>query len=157
MGLFVGIDPGTKGAFSVVDHKSRLVEYWVMGELFDMRMKLNPYIDDIKAVAIEKAQAMAKNGQSQSARYMFAYGKGYGKLLGMLETLNIPYEEIRPLQWMQKMYVKWEVGKSKDKGREMCKAMHPDVTFMPTRRYKYMHDGLTDATMIAHYARRYLQ
>jgi hypothetical protein len=155
--IFVGIDPGQKGAFSLVDHKARLVEYWIMGELYDMRMKLIPYQDKIKVVAIERAQAMAKQGRKQGASGMFAYGKGYGKLLGMLETLNMPYEEIRPLQWMQKMYVKWEAGTSKEKGREICKAMHPDVTFMPTKRYKYMHDGLTDATMIAHYARRYLQ
>lgn len=155
--IFVGIDPGSKGAFSLVNDKSELVEYWVMGELYDMRMKLIPYKDDIKIVAIEKAQAMTKSGRKEGASSMFAYGKGYGKLLGMLETLNMPYEEIRPIQWMQKMYVKWEVGKSKEKGRELCAAMHPDVTFMPTKRYKYMHDGLTDATMIAHYARRYLQ
>lgn len=157
MKYFVGIDPGAKGAFSVVDDKAKLVDYWIMGDLYEMRQKLMVYHDKLAIVVIERAQAMSKQGKKQGAASMFMYGKGYGKLLGMLETLRLPYEEVRPLQWMQKMYVKWPTGKSKEKGRELCKAMHPDVTFKPSGRYKNMHDGLTDATIIAHYARRFLQ
>lgn len=154
--IFIGVDPGARGAFSVVNDKSELLEYWVMGELYDMRLKLLPYVDDLKVVAIEKAQAMARHGVKQGAASMFKYGKGYGKLLGMFETLQLPHEEITPMTWMPKMYGKMEKGTSKIKGMELCKAMHPDHSFIP-KRCRKMHDGVCDATMIAHYARRFLQ
>jgi CubicO group peptidase (beta-lactamase class C family) len=153
---FAGVDPGKRGAFSIVDQKSRLVEYWLMGELYDMRLKLLPYIDNLSMIALEKAQAMARHGQTQGASSMFTYGMGYGKLLGLFETLGLKYEEIRPLQWMQKMFVTWETGTSKEMSKKLCAAMHPDDTFIPYRCRK-VHDGLTDATCLAHYARRFLQ
>lgn len=156
MKYFVGVDPGKRGAFSVVDEDSKLVQYWLMDDLFKMRINLTPYIDNIGAIALEKAQAMARHGQAQGAASMFTYGVGYGKLLGLFEAMDLKVEEIRPLQWMQKIFGDFKAGTSKERSKEFCKAIHPDTSFIPYRCRK-IHDGLTDATCLAHYARRFLQ
>jgi len=157
MTYFIGVDPGKNGAFSVVDENSRLHDYWRMGQLFDMRIKMLPYLEDLGIVAIEKAGSMPVYGRQQGAKGMFTYGKGYGMLLGMFETLKINYAEIHPRTWMLKMFgTDTEKGQSKENGIKLAKAMHPDHTFIPSR-CRTIHDGITDATCIAHYARRYLQ
>jgi hypothetical protein len=156
MTYFIGVDPGKRGAFSVVDDKSKLIDMWRIGELYDMRIKLIPYIDKPYVLLIEKAFAMAAHGRQQGATSMFNYGQGYGELIGMFKTLQFKYHEIHPRSWMMKIFSKMQVGASKQQSKEFCKAMHPDVSFIP-KKCRVVHDGLTDATCIAHYARRFLQ
>ena len=103
MKLFVGVDPGQKGAFSIVNEKSNLVDMWKMGDLSEMAGRLSVYQKSIHILLIEKAYAMPAHGRQQGAQGMFNYGKGYGKLLGMFEILEIPFDEILPTTWMTKL------------------------------------------------------
>lgn len=157
--IFIGVDPGAKGGFSIVDENSLLIDLWPMSEdILRMSRILMKYAKDPHVLVIEKAQGMASFGKDKKrgASSMFTYGRGYGKLLGMFEVLELQYHEVYPRTWMCKMFKKFNTGKTKEQSAELCKAMHPDQSFILPRCRK-IHDGLTDATCIAHYARRFLQ
>ena len=159
MTYFIGVDPGAKGGFSIVNDKSALIDMWPMHEdILKMSKILTNYAKEPHVLVIEKAHGMASFGKDKKrgASSMFTYGKGYGKLLGMFEVLGLQYQEVAPRTWMSKMFKEFNQGRTKEQSAELCIAMHPDHSFIPPRCRK-IHDGLTDATCIAHYARRFLQ
>jgi crossover junction endodeoxyribonuclease RuvC len=102
--VFVGIDPGKKGGIAVVDEygdrlMSRPMPVTTEGEIDSalLRDVLNFATDDVVygMVILEKAQAMPKQGVTS----VFSYGKGYGKIVAVLELLQLPFEEVRPAVW----------------------------------------------------------
>ena len=122
---------------------------------------LNGYISyerlwEIKVVAVESVHAMPKQGVSSC----FNFGKGYGKILGIIESFEIPLDEPTPQQW-QKL-VLGGMGAKRGKGERRDKDMSirfvlnhfPKVNLKATERSTKLHDGMAEAVCIAEYARR---
>lgn len=95
---------------------------------------------------IEQAQAMPKQGVTS----MFNYGRGYGKLLGVLEALGVPHETVRPTAW--KKVVLAGTKKDKDAAIEHVMRAYPGIPLVWGRR-KVPHDGIADAACLAEYAK----
>lgn len=101
----------------------------------------------VKMVGIETQHAMPKQGVSS----MFKIGKGYGILIGILAALKKPYAEIRANEWQKQMFMGLPKSDTKDLSKKIAQQMYPTYDFKATSRCTNLHDGMTDACMIANY------
>jgi crossover junction endodeoxyribonuclease RuvC len=105
--------------------------------------------DKIRIVGIETQHAMPKQGVSS----MFKIGKGYGIIIGALAALELPYTEIRANDWQKIMFVGHPKSNTKDISKKIAKQLYPKCEFKASLRCTTMHDGMTDACMIANFAK----
>lgn len=155
MKYYLGIDPGKRGAFAVIDENQNLVNYW-LNKLPIYDIKKNLESRSYAKIVIERQQALGglAYGREAGTKSAFTTGLGYGKLLAILELSGKPFTEVAPQTWQSKLLGKTR-GNSKELAIDYCKKMHPDETFVPPT-CRVVHDGVTDAVAIAHYACRFL-
>src|SRR5574343_604521 len=96
--IYAGIDPGATGALIIVTEDEFVFvkdysEDW--GSIRDALIKYKP-----KALAIERAIPMPRQSSISTASTF----KNYGKWLGMLEALAIPYVEVDSKAWRKKVW-----------------------------------------------------
>ena len=160
MTVYVGIDPGFKGAVAIIeDDRIRLVDtptikltqsrkdYLIpeMVGIFDPYMSQEGIIVWPMRVAIEKVHSMPRQGVASA----FTFGKGYGIWLGILATLGIPYEEVTPQRWQGAMLDGMQRGKDANRLRAM--QLFPGESDKLNLK---KHDGRADALLLAEYRRR---
>ena len=89
---------------------------------------------------IEHAQPMPKQGLSSTAVYM----EGYGKYLGVLASLNIPYVEVRSAIWKTKM----GLDSNKYNSINLALELYPEASkYIKLRK----DDGRAEALLLAHF------
>ena len=146
----VGIDPGKRGAIAFVKEDFSMAQVYCMPKLDETLIDfLISRRQKILLVAIEKQQPFPKQG----VKSMFSLGFNYGILIGILKTLQIPYEEIPPRRWQKEMLGngRKKRGESKKLSLKKAKALFP---YLAENIGK--HHGKSDALLIAEYARRYV-
>lgn len=147
MTIVIGIDPGATGAVATLDSNGRLLDVWDM-PYDDGRVaapRLASIIRDLSLLGdpvawVEQAQSMPHQGVASS----FKYGVGYGVILGVLGTLHVPTNHIRPAVW------KKAAGLSKDKGASRRRATEQWPS-MAERFARVKDDGRAEAALIARY------
>lgn len=148
--MFIGIDPGAKGAIAVVAGKT--LKFWAMPkhdeEVWDIFMSLNK--PKIEHIMIEKCQAMPQNG----AVSMFNYGSRYGALRGMIIALKKPFTLVRPKGWQKTMFTGSDAKEPpKHRAYSIARKIFPHENFILPRCRK-PHDGVIDAALIAEFCKR---
>ena len=83
---------------------------------------------------------------------MFTFGTGWGRIMGVLDALRIPYELVRPQKWKKA----FSVTSDKNSSIAVCKRLFPDVSLKRTERCVKDDDGMAEALLMAEYARRKL-
>lgn len=144
--LFIGIDPGKKGALAIIDGENIEIHPYDQTEYISV-LKIVKQHGNVTC-CIEDVHALRGNGITSS----FVFGKSYGWLLGMLDTLGIPYQAVSVQKW------KKEYGLNSDKAKsiEVCHRLFPNVSLKRTERCKKDDDGLAEATLLAEYCRRHM-
>lgn len=141
-----GIDPGLKGGVAWIrDGSADACEMPLKGGILDIRGLVGLVRNPANSVVyIERQQAMPKQGVSST----FTIGINYGMILGALTALAIPYVEIRPKAWKDRILA----GTSKDKDAAVLHVENrwPGVNMCPGRKRK-PHDGIADAVCIAEF------
>jgi hypothetical protein len=105
MKYFLGIDPGSVGALSIVDSNKTIFEVLRLqnatgAEVADwLRTQKQDCEGDALTAAIEHLQPMLKTSKVT----MFKLGTSYGHLLGLLDALEIPYQMVRSQRWQKDM------------------------------------------------------
>ncbi len=151
MKYFCGIDPGKKGSISIISPQ-RTVFKVIPTPMIKMKKK-NDYdipamLDILKKypnsfVLIERAQAMPGQGVVS----MFSIGYGYGVWIALLTALGIPFVEIHPRVWTNKL-LKGVPGEGKSRNYKAAKSLFPCwVT-----KYKYERE-YCDSLLLAEYGR----
>lgn len=165
MKIYMGIDPGFKGAVAIISNmyyeiypvqvidaptliigKSKK-EHSIteMVKIFDRFIGQEDIaIYDI-AVAIEKVHSMPGQGVASA----FTFGKGYGIWLGILATLGISYDEVTPQRWQKEMMDGMQRGK--DAARIRAMQLFPQLA---DKLKLKSNDGRADALLIAEWRRR---
>jgi len=157
----IGCDPGSMGAFVVLDDKGNIISKHTMplkkkvgtknGKELDVRelVKLlyglsvyNP------TLWLERVWGQPK----QSSVATFNFGKSFGILIGVVETIGIPIKYVAPRTWQSKLLDKGS-GDTKDRSISTVKRLYPDESFIP-KGCRKESDGLTDACLIALYGLR---
>lgn len=158
---YLGIDPGFTGAMAITKGgklvdiiscplleiktgKTRIVNLKRVDETksrvdsASIARYLKPY-KNIKCV-IEHSQAMPKQGIASTAVYM----EGYGRYLGVLDALDIPYIEVRSSIWKAKMGLDHDKYKSID----LALKLFPEAgKYIKLRK----DDGKAESLLISYY------
>ena len=144
--VFVGCDPGKKGAMAAI-FKDGLVMIIPFDEHGYIKFLSGFEPMEVKC-CIEDVHAVRGNGLTAS----FNFGKSYGWLLGMLDTLGIPYQAVSVQKW------KREYGLTSDKSKsiEVCHRLFPNVNLKRTERCKTDSADCAEALLLAEYCRRHM-
>lgn len=153
--IYLGVDPGARGAVSAIDEKNKV--------LFAVPMSRENLINCVKKIrfdmitnndgviaCVEKVGAMPGQGVTS----MFSFGKSAGFIEGVLESFEIPYQLVPPQTWKKSFSL---LHKDKKASIEMCKQLFPGINLLPTERCRKESDGLAEATLMALYAKRKLK
>lgn len=145
--IYIGIDPGQRGAMSILKDNARLPEIipYNKEEYID-RFRLLFYEETEYICCIEQVHAIRGNGTAST----WAFGQSYGWLLGVLDALCIPYQPITPQKW------KKEFGLNSDKAKsvEVCKQLFPGIKLLRTERSRKEDDNIAEAVLLSLYAKR---
>lgn len=161
----LGIDPGLKGGIALLTsiapggfkmlQTAKLVmpvqgHVIQVGDIVDWIARQNPEagVRDIHAF-IEQVGAMPKQGLSST----FKFGTGYGQVIGMCQTLRIPFTLVTPQKWKGEILA--GTAKDKDAAIAYCRREFPTINLIP-ERCRVPHDGLADALCIAAYGMRHV-
>lgn len=161
--VIVGIDPGNKGALSIVRYG-----FYIHAEFVDMPVlqtkgkgktkkgndKIHTELDALAIkqilidcapshVFIEKAQSMPGQGLASTANYM----SGFGLLKGICVGLGIPFTLVHPATWKKQMLKDMDKGKGSAilRAKQVCPEMANDIG---------KNDGRAEALLIALYGRK---
>lgn len=158
--IIIGIDGGLNGGICVLKGK-KIEELLVMPTVamteskreYDYRRIieiLNDYPD--ATVILEKAHAMPKLGTVQA----FRFGLCYGAIIGMLAALKMRYHIVHSQRWQRTLLADQPKGDTKAASKIVAQRLFPDQDFTATARSVKLHDGLTDAALIAYYGQNHL-
>lgn len=157
--IWIGIDPGLKGALCGVTADGQIVKLGVMPTNADgidpvgirnwLETALTVWGPGVQ-VALEKAQAMPGQGGVS----MFNYGAGYGMIRAVLTCLQFPTTLVRPQTWTKVMHTGTDAGDAKDRSHVAALRLWPGQNWKATDRCRTAHDGQIDAALIAEWCRR---
>ena len=143
--IYIGIDPGKKGGYAIIDDGAVDVFPWDdLGFIDNIADAMNCG----KCIAaVEKVGARPGQGTVS----MFSFGQSYGFILGVLAAFGIGYQLIPPTVWKREFGL---LHAEKYGSVEVCKRLFPGVNLLPTERCKKESDGMGDSLLLAEYARR---
>lgn len=147
--IFIGIDPGAKGGWSIIREDGSIeCKIWDDAKFIeDMRdLSLSNYNNC--RCALEKVGAMPKQGVCST----FKFGESYGQIQGILRALEIPYQTVPPQTWKKAFSL---INQDKSKSIETAQKLFPDVNLIPTERSRKASDGMAESLLLAEYARRH--
>lgn len=156
MAIYLGIDPGSKGAICFLDPVSKLIRFLptpcvkyqartIMQTIQDLDITYN-----IQHAAIEDVHSI--HGTSAKSNFQFGYQVGVVNTL--LECTGIGYERIPPKVWQK------GVGLKQTKPARKPPQLKKDIAEIAMRLYPNaklfgprggLLDGRADALMLAHY------
>lgn len=144
--IYIGIDPGKKGAYAFVADDGDGAEVYAWDD--------NGFVESMKALSVgrcvacvEKVGAMPGQGTVS----MFSFGQSFGFILGVLTAFGIPYQLVPPRKWKAEYGL---LNTQKQASVDVAKRLFPEVSLMPTERCRKESDGMSDAVLMAEYARR---
>lgn len=156
--MYIGIDVGKTGGLCAMNEIGEIIEMIqtpVISKEYDVReivnfiKKHNP-----KHIGIEDVHAIF----GSSAKTTFQFGFGKGLLIGIVESIGIPYTLVTPKDWQKIAWqgispVKNSKGKNDTKKISLiaAKRLFPGEKFLATQRCSTPHDGMIDATLISYY------
>lgn len=157
----MGIDIGKSGAISIVDHTGKLVHKEVMPLIADTELDVNRIADIIEKYepihcCLEKLHSRAHWGVKNN----FNFGGQFYSVLTILSLMGVPYTLIKATVWQKDAFkgitpiIVDKKLDTKKMSQLACSKLFPKDDFTPTERAKKVHDGLTDATLIALYCKR---
>lgn len=148
--IYIGIDPGAKGGVALIDGDGITVYPWDKASFLGAMRGVNlAYLarKDYAICCLEHVGPMPGQGVTS----MFHFGENFGYIKGVLEANKIPYELVRPQKWKKE----FSVTSDKNTSIEVCQRLFPDVSLLATPRSRKPHDGMSEALLMAEYARRH--
>lgn len=153
MTAWIGIDPGQTGGLACVRRDGALlwamqmpaisgeVDAVTLAHVIENEAKHHPV-----KVMIEQVHSMPGQGVSTT----FKFGKNFGIAIGVVGALHIALHRATPQAWKKQFTL---VGKDKDASRGKATEFWPEMS--DNWRFKNLN-GVSDAALIAEYARRTL-
>lgn len=158
--IYLGIDNGIAGALAAYDSDTNTVIPYVMPVIKVKKAKGNKNDYDIPAVVtwfkeqtnvrmviLEKAQAYPGQGSVS----MFNIGRGYGIIEGILAGLSLPYMVIHPKTWQKEMFKGMPHSDTKQASIVTAQRLFPDTKFIASDKATKLHNGMSDASLMAYY------
>lgn len=150
----VGVDPGVSGAVAVLTESGRYVDVFDMPTVLANKSSNRRMVSAVELANLLRAQLTEARGDivaitelvhsmpTQGVASVFAFGKSYGILLGVLAALGISLHIVTPAKW--KGF--FSLSRDKEQSRELAQRMWP---MAPLGLKK--HDGRAEALMLSKY------
>lgn len=145
--VFIGIDPGKDGAMAIVAPSETIVAPYEKSSYIEHLHAVKDFTKDIRCV-VEHVGAMPGQGSVS----MFHFGENFGWIQGVLDSMKIPYELVRPQKWKKE----FSCTSDKNTSIQVAQRLFPYVDLRRTMRCSKPHDGICEALLMAEYARRKL-
>jgi len=102
MSKYIGIDPGKTGALAIAYFKDgkiyvSLFAFSSTGEAGTLREVFSINANKQAKIVVENVHSF----RGQGVASMFSFGKSFGKILGCLEYLSLPYSLVHPQTWQR--------------------------------------------------------
>jgi hypothetical protein len=154
MRLYIGIDNGLNGGIVMLDKNQNILYKYIMPTIkiggkseYDVQniIRILNVLEPAEAfVCLEKSHVRPVSGK----RACFMNGFGYGLMQGIIESIGMSYEIVKPQVWMKEL----EIDSKDTKGSiPFCQRKWPKENWTATEKSKKPHDGLTDAACLALY------
>ena len=150
MSIYIGLDPGKKGAMAIMGYSNTTGERYMMKIIpFDPQ----EYIKTLKqfngaTVCIEQVHSLPREG----VKSVWSFGQNYGWITGVLDAFGIPYQAVPPNKWKREYSL---LKADKKQSIEVCHRLFPNVSLKRTARCKKDDDNCADALLLCEYARRH--
>ena len=160
--MYLGIDPGLDGALALLAKDGerihlladmptttarqgkRAVDGALLADVVREAMTASQAEGDGRLEAVvEKVGAMPGQGVSS----MFAFGQGFGTLLGVLAALGVRYRLVTPVTWKKSAKL---IGQEKDSARQLALRLWPERSGDFQRKADV---GRADAALIGYFGR----
>lgn len=137
--MILGIDPGASGCACILGGEEPIFIRFSKFTTIEIIEKIKEY--DYQLCLLEKVSSMPGQGVSST----FKFGKNYGWITGVVETLNIPLQLKRPQDWQKGLGIPKEKNKTKHKQnlKQAAQRLCPSVKFT---------NDMADAYLIAKFA-----
>jgi crossover junction endodeoxyribonuclease RuvC len=151
MSIYIGLDPGKKGAMAIMGYSNTTGERYMMKIIpFDPQ----EYIKTLKqfngaTVCIEQVHSLPREG----VKSVWSFGQTYGWLLGVLDAVGLSYQTVPPNLWKKDFSL---LRTEKKQSIEVCKRLFPGIELKRTDRCRNDDDNMADAALICEYARRHM-
>lgn len=145
--IYIGIDPGKKGAMAVI--------FGGMDEVVLVPFDEREYTNILRNVAGQTVKVCLEHVGAmpgQGVVSMFHFGENFGYIRGILSSFEISYELVRPQKWKKE----FSISGNKNRSIEVCKRLFPAISLRRTDRCRKDDDGMAEALLMAEYARRRL-
>ena len=150
----IGVDPGVSGSVAVLTESGKFVFVDDMPTVLankssnrrmvspaDLARMLRTIVIDAPADVVAITESVASMPE-QGVASVFAFGKSYGILLGVLAALGISTHIVSPRKWKNF----YSLGSDKEQSRELAQRMWPEA---PLNLKK--HHGRSEALLLARY------
>lgn len=152
--VIVGIDPGNEGAIVIRngDEIDTIIMPLKDGQVCESELSelFREIAFETKHVYLEDIYAVPTSGASS----MLNFGRGHGKIVGILAALHIPYTLIRPQVWQRAVINDGKSGDTKLRALKTAQRLFPQVELKKSSRAKLPHSGIVDALLISEYGVR---
>ncbi len=158
--IFIGIDPGAAGALCAIDDTRKILLTYpfdhtdgdfpiemVVEHLKELTARGEPY-----EIVLEKVHSMPGQGVVS----MFSFGQNYGTLIGILRTMGLPYQNVRPQAWQKEVHIGSDLTKAKERSYWTAKRLWPEADFLKSQRARKPHSGIIDALLLAEFGKRFV-
>ena len=146
--VFIGIDPGKKGAICVLIPEPKLIGFFEPEYDQTTFRLLNGFCESYNVRVVMVEQVSSIRGASAGSNFTFGYNTG---LVNMLATLlPTSHDLVRPKAWQKKVGVTKKGPAIKKEVAAIAHRLYPDAELYGPRGG--LLDGRSDALLIAHYA-----
>ena len=142
--MIAAVDPGKTGAIALLYTDGTL--YIEDIPIFGKEINGSAVANIFKEFRPDHLYTESLNSFGMGRQSAFNFGMGYGILLGVLATLEIPYTKVSPARWKNDL----GLNKDKDLSRSMATRLFPKNAEQFKRK---KDDGRAEAALIAHWAR----
>lgn len=159
--IAVGIDPGLKGAISVVA-PGRVEVYDIPtfsrkeqnhAALADLLRRVAglDVLDGMPVPSVHVGLEKAGTRRGQAAQAVLKTGANYGAIVGIVTALCLPYSEFTPVKWKNVMLAGFSDKKSKTSSEMRACQLYPDMASSFRTARGALLDGRCEALLIARY------
>lgn len=164
---FIGIDIGLSGGLTLINKDKQIIDCRpmptidvMMGKARKIRQQydipgINAIIKEwlnlyqVSVAGFERLRAIPK----QSSQTAFSMGGGAMLFKTLFTVWSIPYVEIEPRAWQQKIFgqlgIQYKADTTKKASIQAAKQLFPSQCFLANERCRTDHDGMTDSACIA--------
>ena len=149
MQSFIGVDPGAKGAWALLDEQGRMIAlHDFPGDEVSLCQQMAGYDLQEARGALEFVHSMPGQGVAST----FKFGAIFGLWRGILAALRVPFELVRPQVWKRELVKPSDACGGKLAEMIAAARLWPYAPLQGPRGGVY--DGRAEALLIAEWLRR---